>query len=295
MRSLSTYLGEFFVFLPIWVFLRLAGLVPFQMRSRLGGSFVAMGAGTLAGVRKRIEGNLHLIFPDLPDDQITTLRQRNARNMGRTLTEILFNADHVTQHVPHLVEGPGLDAIRKAAQDGRGAVIVSGHFGQWDAVRLVLKEAGLETGAIYRPNNNRFYEPHFLRGIRAAGEPIFPKGPDGLKAMLRHLRAGGRVAILADQFLEEGATLPLLGRPSKTTLSPAQMALRNKVPLVPVWGIREDHVPQVRVIFEDPIPPSDPETMMADFNARLGAQVTAHPDQWLWAHKRWKLRGTHHD
>ena len=111
--------------------------------------------------------------------------------------------------------------------------------------------------------------------------------------MIRHLRSGGRVAILADQHLDEGASLPLLGRPSMTTLSPAQLALRHKALLVPVWAVRKDAVPSVEIIIEAPIDHSSAEQMMTEFNARLDAQVRAHPEQWLWAHRRWKKHGTH--
>ncbi len=282
-------IGHFGIFVPIWLFLTIARRVPFNLRSRLGGRFVGFTAAVLPGIRKRIERNLALIFPDMSAADVKSLRQRNAYIMGRTLTEILFNEDQLTDHVPFEVSGPGLATIEDAAAQGKGAILVSGHFGQWDATRILLKERGLEVGAIYRPNNNPFYEPYFLRGIEAAGQPIFPRGNEGLKAMIRHLRKGGRVAILADQHLDEGAVLPLLGRPSYTTLSPAQMALRHKAPLVPVWGIRDDKAGIVRVVLEEPIAHSTPEEMMTAFNASLEARIRANPEQWHWAHRRWKL------
>ena len=229
----------------------------------------------------------------MPGDEVRTLRKRNARTMGQTLTEILFNEDQLKHHVPFHVSGEGFDAIRNADEKGQGVILVSGHFGQWDATRILLKEQGLETGAIYRPNNNIYYEPYFVRGIEAAGKPIFPKGADGLKGMIRHLKKGGRVAILADQHLDEGARLPLLGRPSMTTLSPAQLALRHNALLIPVWSIRDDDTDCVHILLEAPIPQDTPERMMTFFNERLEAQVRAHPEQWLWAHRRWKKHGSH--
>lgn len=280
--------GHLLAFAPIGGFLALARRVPYQRRSRLGRAFGRTAFALVPSFRRRILTNLALIFPNMPEPERRALARRSAASIAATLTEILFNEDQAKHHVPFDLSGPGLDAIRASDAAGKGAVIVSGHFGQWDAVRHALKEAGLETGAIYRPNNNPYYEPHFLRGIEAAGQPIFPRGPDGLKAMLRHLKRGGRVAILADQHFDEGVQLPLLGRPSWTTLSPAQMALRNEVPLVPVWGVRDDARGRVSVIFDAPIDPGTPEEMMTAFNARLGAQILAHPEQWHWAHRRWK-------
>jgi KDO2-lipid IV(A) lauroyltransferase len=165
-------------------------------------------------------------------------------------------------------------------------VIVSGHFGEWEAIRHVLRAEGMETGALYRPNNNPHYEPIFRAGIELGGLPIIPKGPSGMRAMLKHLRGGGFMAILADQHIRDGAVLDFLGHPATTTLSPAELALRYDVPLVPAFAPWEDG--RRRILIEAPIPPSDPETMMAEFNERLGAQVRRHPDQWHWLHDRWK-------
>ena len=292
MRAIQN-VAYFLVFVPIWLFLTLARIFPFQMRSKVGGQFVSTLAFILPGMRKRIQANIKLVFPELSQAELNRLSSANSVAMGRTLTEILFNEDQLSQHVTYTVNGEGLEAIHEAAKQSRPVILVSGHFGQWDATRIFLKEQGLDVGAIYRPNNNKFYEPYFLRGIEAAGKPIFPKGADGLKAMIRHLRSGGRVAILADQHLDEGASLPLLGRPSMTTLSPAQLALRHKALLVPVWAVRKDAVPSVEIIIEAPIDHSSAEQMMTEFNARLDAQVRAHPEQWLWAHRRWKKHGTH--
>ena len=284
---------HFAIFVPIWIFLNLAKCVPFQVRSRVGGALVQFASVTVQGIRKRIEGNIELVFPEMTREEVRVLRNRNTRMMGRTLTEILFNEDQLTHHVPFHVSGEGLEAIKSADEAGQGVILVSGHFGQWDATRIFLKEQGLETGAIYRPNNNTYYEPYFVRGIGAAGKPIFPKGADGLKGMIRHLRKGGRVAILADQHLDEGARLPLLGRPSMTTLSPAQLAIRHKALLVPVWSVRDDEGACMNILLEAPIPHGTPEEMMTTFNARLEVQVRAHPEQWLVAPRRWKKHGTH--
>jgi Kdo2-lipid IVA lauroyltransferase/acyltransferase len=284
---------HFAIFVLIWVFLTLAKHVPFHTRSRLGGALVKFASVIVPGIRKRIEGNIVQVFPEMPQEEVRALLNRNTRTMGRTLTEILFNEDQLTHHFPFHVSGEGLDAIKSADEAGQGVILVSGHFGQWDATRIFLKEQGLETGAIYRPNNNIYYEPYFLRGIEAAGKPIFSKGADGLKGMIRHLRKGGRVAILADQHLNEGARLPLLGRPSMTTLSPAQLAIRHNALLVPVWSVRDDDAACVNILLEAPIRHGTPEEMMTVFNERLEAQVRAFPEQWLWAHRRWKNHGSH--
>ncbi|MEM7491047.1 MAG: lysophospholipid acyltransferase family protein, partial [Pseudomonadota bacterium] len=96
----------------------------------------------------------------------------------------------------------------------------------------------------------------------------------------------GFMALLMDQHVYEGVPIPFLGVPAMTSLSAAELALRHDVPLVPAFAPWEGDAP--RPIVEAPIPPSDPETMMRDFNDRLSSWVERHPSQWHWLHRRWK-------
>ena len=230
--------------------------------------------------------NLALVFPDMPEAERRALARAAARESGRTLAGIWMNdalAEEVAQVPP---EGEGLDVLRDAHAAGTGAILISGHYGQFDAVRHALRAEGMEVGALYRPSNNVHYDPLFRAGLEMAGQPIIAKGKQGMREMLRHIRAGGFMALLVDQYQKGAPKLDFLGHPARTTLSAAELALRYGVPLVPCFAPWGDGVR--RIVIEAPIPPSDPETMMAEFNARLGSWVRRHPSQWYWLHRRWK-------
>ena len=124
--------------------------------------------------------------------------------------------------------------IKEASAAGKGAIIVSGHFGQWEAIRAVVKMNGLESGAVYRPHKNRHYERRLLAGIKAGGQPILATGRAGTKALVRHIRSGGIVSILMDEKQAEGTGLPFLGHDALTSLSAAQLALKYDVPWSPL-------------------------------------------------------------
>ncbi len=79
------------------------------------------------------------------------LGQDMGRHMGRTLFEIYHDAEFQTQHHKFSFSGPGLAALKEANAVGKGAIIVSGHFGQWEAVRAVVKMHGLESGRLSSP------------------------------------------------------------------------------------------------------------------------------------------------
>ncbi|CUH24385.1 Lipid A biosynthesis lauroyl acyltransferase [Jannaschia seosinensis] len=274
--------------LALRALLLLVSILPLPARRRVLGA-VTEWTVRLSPLRRRAQENLARVWPDMPPQRRRTLMHDAARNIGRTLTGIWFNAEFAKEVRDLDPEGPGLDALRAARAAGKGAIIVSGHFGQWEAIRHILKREGMETGAIYRPNNNPYYEPIFRAGIEQGGAPIIPKGRAGNRDMLRHLRSGGFMALLPDQHVRQGVWLDFLGHPARTSLAAAELALRYGAPLVPAFA-PEEADGRLRVVIEAPIPPSDPETMMRDFNERLGSWVTRYPSQWHWLHRRWKIK-----
>lgn len=276
-------------FAPIYVFLKLARLVPFRRRVALGGALAGLALRHFPPARKRVLANLSRIYPEMDAADALTQCRAIGQQLGRSLTEILFGTEHQTRHLPFQVSGPGLDAIRAAHADGKPILLVSAHFGQWDAARMYLRDGlGIEVGALYRPNNNPYYEPYLAEGAAASGTPLVPKGRDGFRMILKHLKGGGAFAIMADQYHFSGAVLPFMGADARTALTPAELALRYKAPLVPCFGIRRDAEGHIEVVFEDPIQADTPEEMMRVFNDRATARIKADPDQWLWPHRRWK-------
>ncbi len=210
------------------------------------------------------------------------------RNMGKTLFEIYHCAEFQKHPNNFDVSGPGIEALVEARAQGKGAIIVSGHFGQWEAIRAVLKSRGMETGAVYRRQNNRHYERRLHAGIQAGGQPIFQTGRQGTKDLVRHLSRGGFVAILLDEKTADGQPMPFLGHDALTSLSAARLALKYGVPMVPAYGTRGDSDGEFKVEFEDPIAHSDAHAMTTAFNESLSARILAKPDQWYWMLGRWK-------
>lgn len=208
-------------------------------------------------------------------------------HMGRTLYEIYHDAEFQTQHHKFRTSGPGLAAIKEARALGKGAIIVSGHFGQWEAVRAAIKMHGMESGAVYRRNKNRNYERRISKAIQAGGKPILTTGSVGTKALVKHLRAGGIMSILLDEKHSDGVPIPFLGLDALTSLSAAQLALKYGLPMVPAYGIRDEGGNSFEVVFEAPIPHTDSLTMTRAFNDSLSARIMAHPEQWYWLLRRW--------
>ncbi|MEL7513145.1 MAG: lysophospholipid acyltransferase family protein [Pseudomonadota bacterium] len=284
---------HFLGYLPIQGFLSLSRLLPFRRRIDLAASFLGGVVRYARAPRERVVGNLKRVFPDMSVEDRLAFCRANGRSMGRTIAEILFGPDHQKHHLPITADGAGLEHLIAAQKDSRPVILVSAHLGQWDAVRICLREDHqIEAGALYRPNNNPYYEELFKRGALASGGPLAPRSNEGFRTLVKHLRSGGVFAILADQHIYTGAWLPFLGHPAQTTLSPAELALKYDALLIPAYGLRRAAEDGFDVVFEPPIPPSTPEEMMGQVNDSISTMIQKHPEQWLWLHRRWKKTRT---
>lgn len=274
-------------YLPLFSALSISRGRSFDRRSRALGSLAATFLVHFPILRRRFNKDVLTAFPDMTRKERTELGRNMGHKMGRTLFEIYHCAQFQALQNRHTVSGPGLETLERAHAEGKGAIIVSGHFGQWEAIRAVLKSKGMETGAVYRKQKNRHYERRLFAGIEQGGKPILETGQAGTRGLVRHIRKGGFVAILLDEKHADGVRMPFLGHDALTSLAAAQMALKYDIPMVPAYGTRVGDGSTFTVDFEAEIPHTDALTMTQQFNDSLSARVLANPDQWYWMLQRW--------
>jgi KDO2-lipid IV(A) lauroyltransferase len=270
------------------IFVGLLNLLPYGVRVRLGGAVFAYVVAPLAGYRRRIEDNLRLIFPAMPEAERTRVTASTARNIGRMAMELLSPKGLRKRALAAPVTGPGWEAMQAAQAAGRPIILVSGHFGNYDVIRAGTIARGFRVGGIYRALNNPFFNRYYLRNISTIGTPLFERGRRGLGEMVRFLRGGGTVAMLIDQHMHKGEPLDFMGRTAMTALSAAEMALKYDALLVPCYGIRRKDGLSFEAVFEAPVPHSTAVEMTQALNNSLQARIEQNIDQWFWIHRRWK-------
>lgn len=276
---------------PYGVFLAFVGLLnlmPYALRVRLGGFVFARVVAPLAGYRTRIETNLRLIFPAMPEAERTRVTAATARNIGRMAMELLSPKGLRQRALAAPVSGPGWEAMQVAKASGRPIILVSGHFGNYDVIRAGTIAHGFRVGGIYRALNNPYFNRYYLRNISTIGTPLFERGRRGIGEMVRFLRGGGTVAMLIDQHMHKGEPLDFMGQTAMTALSAAEMALKYDALLVPCYGIRRKDGLSFDAVFEAPIPHSTAVEMTQALNNSLQARIEKNIDQWFWIHRRWK-------
>ena len=277
--------------LAIRAFLGLMSVLPYDLRLHLAGLAMSRVVAPLSGARKRIRANLDLIMPDLPEDDVNRIVLDVPYHMGRSVMELYAErqfADRVRQ--TPLEDSPGLAALDQARAQGRGILLISGHIGNYDAVRAVLEARGFSIGGLYKPMKNPYFNAHYVKALSRFGAPVFERSRRGMAAMVKFLRSGGTVGIIFDQRINKAPLLEFMGKPARTALSAAELAVKYDALLVPTYGIRKPDG-SFDIIIEEPIPHSTPEEMTQALNASLEKQVYAHPEQWMWTHNRWKKAG----
>lgn len=269
----------------------LALALPYRWRVPLFGWLVARLVAPLAGWPARIRANLALAWPELPPAEVDRLCREVPDSVGRTVIEIFSGPEFIARAAAIPPTGPGVAALEAAHAAGRPVVLVTGHFGNYDASRAALVARGYRVGALYMPMKNASFNRIYEAAIGRIGQPLFPRGPKGLGALVRHLRSGGMVGMLVDHNMDHGALLEFFGVEARTALSAAELALKYDALLVPTYGVRRPDGLGFDIVVEAPIAPGTPEAMTQALNDSLEALVRRHPEQWFWVHRRWKGGG----
>ena len=248
--------------------------------------------GPLTSSHAIAKRNLRLAFPDLTDTHHRRLLCEQWDNLGRTFFEFPLT-DRLTPAAGR-VEVVGLERLQALARDSRGAVLISGHFANWEVMAAVIVASGLDCRVTYRAANNPYVDQRIREGRARYGVKLFaPKGGEGSRDLLKTLQTGQSVAFLNDQKFNGGVAAPFFGRTVHTAGAPTRVAIRFGGALQPM-SVQRLPKARFRVVIHDPIALDDTgdrardvEAGVRKVNAFVEARVRERPGEWFWVHKRW--------
>lgn len=229
----------------------------------------------------------------IPRGRIPGLVRRIFRHQAANLVEFLRLPLLTRERLPGIVSFRGLEHFDRALARGRGAVLLTAHFGNWEYLGAALSLAGYPLRSMVRNQGKRLDEA--VNGLRAlSGNVLFDRNRSGRK-ILRALQENAIVGVLADQHSDNaGVRVDFLGRPCMATSAPVAFALKSGAPLIPAFDLRlsfERH----EVIVLPPIGlerTGDRERDLAVGTRRaqkvIETMVRRHPEQWFWFHRRWR-------
>lgn len=238
----------------------------------------------------------------LTQEQQVKLAKSFYRHLGLLAVEILWVDWQSPEALRKRVEVRGLQYLLDAGKLGKGALILSGHFGNWELAPigaiLGFTEYKGRLHILRRQIVNKTVEKILFRRFYEVGLGIIPK-KRSLDRVLDALERNEAVGFIMDQYArpgKEGIEVDFFGRPAGTFKSLAMVARSSGAPVIPAASWREEkkHVFE----FYSPVPwveRADPdEEIRANtlrYNGVLEELVLRHPDQWWWMHRRWKRKG----
>ena len=262
---------------------------------KIGEKLGALGYRPL-GIRKRVvERQIAAAFPDLGHEAVVNLARESYEHLGRTFIETALLEGLGKDGLQQLVESvEGWDEVEDVISKGRGAVMVTGHIGNWELAGAYVAARGIPLDAIVRGMANPLFDSYINHTREEMGMTVV-RDSDAVRRTPRSLRAGRAVAFVADQGVLGLAStfVPFFGRPAKTPRGAAVFALRFEVPVLFVVALRQPNG-RYRIVVEriearqTGDRDRDVDAIVARFTERLEHWVRVVPAQYFWQHRRWK-------
>ncbi len=280
------YIVEYVVFALTAALIR---ALPLETASRWSG----LGWRAVAPHLRRHQRALDNLALALPETSVAE-RQRIALamwdNLGRTFAEF-FHLRQIDAERRVALESPE----RFQAIVAAGPFVVCGpHMGNWEAIAPLARRFGVKLASVYQILSN----PLVDRAVYELRAPWYPNGlmvksPATARALLRLAREGGSPVFVADLHEGRGVPTPFFGRPALSNPFPALIARTTGAPLYAARLIRLADVHFSLRIERVEVPvtadrDADVAAATAAIQARFEEFIREAPEQWMWAHRRWR-------
>jgi KDO2-lipid IV(A) lauroyltransferase len=271
------------------------GAVPFGAARRVGRWLGHLGYRPFGVRRNVVERQIAAAFPEASGASVAAMVRDAYGHFGEVLIETALLPRLGRQGILDLFEGAeGFEAIQEAHAAGKGIILITGHFGNWELAGAYVAARGIPIEVIVRRMNHPLFDSYVTRTRQGAGM-IVVYDHDAVKRTPRAFKAGHAVAFVADQGVLGLAStfVPFFGRPAKTPRGPAVFALRLRLPTFFVAAVREPRGTYRCVVTPVEIPDTgdreaDVDTVVARYTSILESWVRRYPGQYFWHHRRWK-------
>ncbi len=274
--------------------MRLVNLLPYGAALRLGDIIAFLGFSVFRIRRKVTLDNLRNSFRDkYSESDYRKIGLRAYRNFSCSMIEYSLFPKFKKKGFDNLVSVEGEENFRLALENGRGAVLITGHFGSWELMGAYLANRGWPIDYLVGEQHNLLVN-NLMNGYRAMfGIGLIELGV-AAKGVFKAVRHGRMVAMLSDQDAgRDGVMVNFLGRPASTPKGPAAFALKTGAPQICGFIIRRGRTH--RIVLEKDIgfhKTGDKEKDIRDltqaYTSLLEKYIIEYPDHWFWPHRRWK-------
>jgi KDO2-lipid IV(A) lauroyltransferase len=255
------------------------------------GAFIARNIGPKLPITNIARNNIRLAMPETSAAEIEHIITDMWDNLGRVAAEFthIFNLSEEEFFKRVTIEGSENISLSK-----NGLIFFSGHLANWEIAPRVPVIRGIKTNLIYRAANNKSVDNIMVDEREKQGINLIPKGFKAAKKIIEILKAGEALAMLVDQKMNDGISVPFFGKAAMTAPAIARLAIKFDCPVIPSQVIRTNKANFILKFY----PPlkyektedqeQDVYNIMVIINQLLEGWIKEHPSQWFWLHNRWK-------
>jgi KDO2-lipid IV(A) lauroyltransferase len=264
---------------------------------RRGGSALGWFAYHVLRLRRGVvTDNIRRSFPDWTGRDVERVAKATYLNAGRSFFELLAFSGLDRSDVLGMVTIEGRENFEKALDNGKGAILFSGHFGNWELLGAVIGHLGYPIHATDTNHSNKLVHA-VLTKLRSRHGMTVLSPDEPVASLVELLRENKMITYLADQDARrDGVFVDFFGRPASTLRGPALLAMRTGCPVLPGFLIREG-VDRHRAVFGELMWPdrsrgagAGVHDLTQRFTRLLEDYVRRYPDNYFWMHRRWKTR-----
>jgi Kdo2-lipid IVA lauroyltransferase/acyltransferase len=282
----------------VWLIVKGLGVLPRRMARSFAAAMVGLFYALLSRLRKIAEVNLGIAFPDWSDAQRKQVVRGMLRNLGWMAAEFARFPKYSKENIEQIVVLDGHENFLEGQRRGKGVLYLTGHIGAWELSSFAHALYGFPLHYMARRIDNPRIDA-LVNGYRclSGNRPIFKN--ESARVMLKVLKEGGTVGILADQntMPEEAAFVDFFGKQASTTTGIARVALHTDAAVVPGYAVWDEHIRKYRLRFDPPVElirTGDTERDVFEntkkFTKVIEEIIRKYPEQWVWVHGRWNTR-----
>ncbi|MCK4248714.1 MAG: mitochondrial fission ELM1 family protein, partial [Candidatus Omnitrophica bacterium] len=227
-------------------------------------------------------------------EQLRQINRGLFENLGMNLMEVLYFPKFDKEFMEKYVQVEGKEYVDQALEQGKGLIYIGAHFGNWELSALKISMFGYPLHVLAREQRHSQLNDllNSYRQIKGAG--VVPKGM-AVRQIMRSLKNNQTIGMLADQDSgRRGLLIRFFGRLASTASGPIDIALRTGAAVIPTFFAREEDNSH-RLIFYPPLKikntgnkEDDIRSELEEYISIVESIVNKYPQQYLWAHKRWK-------
>lgn len=281
---------------PLWVglaLLRLSVLLPFRVQLSLGRALGGLLRRAMPERRRIAATNLRLCFPGAPQEERDRILREHFASLGIALFELGLAWWATEERLEKLIHVEGMEHLTASVAEGRGVVLLSGHFPAIELTGRIFKRRLPGLAALYRPSRNPFVDEVLRRGRGRSATRLVAK--DNLRLLVRTLKEGLPLWYAPDQSYrrQNSALVPFMGEPAMTNTALTKICRLTGARVVPYLPRRRTDGTGYDVTILPPLedfPGESPEGDALRVNRLLEAHIAGAPEQYYWIHRRFKGR-----